>query len=139
MCPRGCAAPRYSSASHTRTHAISRCVPPSSSGSLCVWTASATARPRSRHRPFPERRPMTTMIAEIYDAFKEANVSDATARKAAEAVAAYEARFAGLELKLEQIGGRVNLLTWMVGLNFTVTLGVLWLLLRTAAKVGALG
>jgi len=82
---------------------------------------------------------MTTMIAEVYDAFKEANVSDATARKAAEAVAAYEARFAGLELKLEQIGGRMNLLTWMVGLNFTVTLGVLWLLLRTAAKVGALG
>jgi len=59
---------------------------------------------------------MTTMIAEIYDAFKEANVSDATARKAAEAVAAYEARFAGLELKLEQISGRLTLIQWMLAL-----------------------
>jgi hypothetical protein len=32
---------------------------------------------------------MTTMISEVYEAFKEANVSDETARKAAEAVAAY--------------------------------------------------
>jgi hypothetical protein len=37
---------------------------------------------------------MATMISEVYAAFKEANVSDETARKAAEAVAAYETRFA---------------------------------------------
>jgi hypothetical protein len=36
---------------------------------------------------------MTTMISEVYEAFKEAKVSDATARKAAEAVAAYEQTF----------------------------------------------
>jgi hypothetical protein len=39
--------------------------------------------------------PVTTMISEVYEAFKEANVSDASARKAAEAIAAYETRFAG--------------------------------------------
>ncbi len=36
-------------------------------------------------------RRLRTMISEVYEAFKEANVSDATARKAAEAAAAYEA------------------------------------------------
>ena len=40
--------------------------------------------------------PMTTMVSEVYEAFRKANVSDATARKAAEAMAAYEARFASL-------------------------------------------
>ena len=41
-------------------------------------------------------RRLRTRISEVYEAFKEANVSDATARKAAEAAAAYEARFASL-------------------------------------------
>ena len=59
---------------------------------------------------------MTTMISEVYEAFKEAKVSDATARKAAEAIAAYEARFASLELKLERIDGRITLMQWMLAL-----------------------
>lgn len=54
------------------------------------------------------------MISEVYEAFKEANVSDATARRAAEAVAAYEQRFAGLELKMERIDGRITLVQWML-------------------------
>ena len=57
---------------------------------------------------------MTTMISELYEAFKEANVSDATARKAAEAVAAYESRFASLDLKIERIDGRLTLIQWML-------------------------
>jgi hypothetical protein len=56
------------------------------------------------------------MISEVYDAFKEANVSDATARKAAEAIAAYEGRFAGLELRMERIDGRLMLIQWMLAL-----------------------
>lgn len=75
---------------------------------------------------------MTTMISEVYEAFKEANVSEATARKAAEAVAAYEFRFAILERELW-------LLKWMVGGLYAMILPSLWLLLRVAAKVGALG
>jgi hypothetical protein len=57
---------------------------------------------------------MATMISEVYDAFKEAKVSDATARKAAEAIAAYEARFAGIELKIERVDGRLTLIQWML-------------------------
>ncbi len=59
---------------------------------------------------------MTTMISEVYEAFKEANVSDATARKAAEAIAAYEARFASLDVKVERIVGRLTLIQWMLAL-----------------------
>jgi hypothetical protein len=56
------------------------------------------------------------MISEVYEAFKEAKVSDATARKAAEAVAAYETRFASVELKIEQMNGRLTLIQWMLAL-----------------------
>ncbi len=59
---------------------------------------------------------MTTMISEVYEAFKEANVSDAIARKAAEAVAAYEARFASLDIKVERIVGRLTPIQWMLAL-----------------------
>lgn len=59
---------------------------------------------------------MTTMISEVYEAFKEAHVSDATARKAAEAVAAYEDRFRRLELQLERINGRISLVQWTLAL-----------------------
>lgn len=71
-----------------------------------------------RHRLRPGKRiaPMTTMISEVYEAFKEANVSDAIARKAAEAVAAYEARFASLDIKVERIVGRLTPIQWMLAL-----------------------
>ena len=59
---------------------------------------------------------MTTMISEVYEAFIEAKVSDPTARKAAEAIAAYEARFAGLELRMERMDGRLTLIQWMLAL-----------------------
>lgn len=54
------------------------------------------------------------MISEVYEAFKEAKVSDATARKAAEAVAAYEARFQSIDLKMERIEGNLRLVQWML-------------------------
>lgn len=56
---------------------------------------------------------MTTMTSEVYDAFKEANVSDASARKAAEAIAAYEARFANIDLKID---GRLTLVMWQLAI-----------------------
>lgn len=59
---------------------------------------------------------MTTMISEVYEAFKEAKVSEATARKAAEAITAYEARAAFVEMKLERIDGRIALLQMMLAL-----------------------
>ncbi len=59
---------------------------------------------------------MATMISVVYAAFKEANVSDTTARQAAEAVAAYESRFGSLEMKIERLDGRMTLMQWMLAL-----------------------
>jgi hypothetical protein len=55
-------------------------------------------------------------------ALKEAGASDEAADKAAQEVAAYENRLASIETRLV-------LLTWMVGTNIVITLGVLWRLL----------
>lgn len=59
---------------------------------------------------------MTTMITELYDALLTAGAGEEKSRKAAEAIAAYEARFAGIDLKLERIDGRLTLIQWMLAL-----------------------
>ena len=53
---------------------------------------------------------MPTMLSEVYDAFIEAGASEEKARKAAEAVAAYDQRFAGLETRLITLDGKVETL-----------------------------
>ena len=63
------------------------------------------------------------MISEIYDALREAGASEEKSRKAAEAVAAYEQRFSSID-------NRLSVLTWMVGTNLVITLGVLGKLLH---------
>ena len=73
---------------------------------------------------------MPTMLSEVYDALLEAGASEEKARKAAEAVAQYDQRFAGLEQKIVQLDGRVSLLHRMVGTNIVLTLGCLWKLLK---------
>jgi len=70
------------------------------------------------------------MISEVYDALLEAGASEEKARKAAEAEAAYDQRFAVLETRMVELGGRVALVQWMVGTNIVLTLGVLWKLLK---------
>ncbi len=57
---------------------------------------------------------MTTMISEVYEAFKEAKVSDLSVRKAAEAIAAFKARFANVDLKIEKLDGRMTLVMWQL-------------------------
>ena len=73
---------------------------------------------------------MATMISEVYNALLEAGASKEKARKAAEAVAAYDQRFAVLETRMVELGGRVALVQWMVGTNIVLTLGGLWKLLK---------
>ena len=67
---------------------------------------------------------MATMIPEVYDAFRDAQDDD-KARGAAEAIAAFEGRFADLAGRVDRLDGRVNTVTWMVGANITLTLLVL--------------
>jgi len=65
---------------------------------------------------------MTILITELYDALKDAGASEDKARKAAETMADYDSRLASIDTRL-------SVLTWMVGTNLIVTLGVLWRLL----------
>lgn len=68
---------------------------------------------------FPERRfDTSTMIFEVYDALKEAGATEDKAKKAAEALAAYENRF-------NKVEGDLNLLKWMVGFNLAMSVGIL--------------
>ena len=63
---------------------------------------------------------MSTMISEVYTALVEAGASEEKARKAAETLAGYDNRFAGVEKSLA-------VLQWMVG---TALLGILGLLAK---------
>lgn len=84
---------------------------------------------------------MTTMIAEVYDALLAAGSPEDKARKAAEAVAGYENRFASIDQRLAKMEGDFNqrfakiegdlkLLSRMVGFNLAATVGVIFMLLR---------
>jgi len=73
---------------------------------------------------------MTTMIAEVYDALLAAGSPEDKARKAAEAIAAYENRFASMDQRFAKIEGDLRLLTWMVGFNLAATVGIILILLR---------
>jgi hypothetical protein len=66
---------------------------------------------------------MTTMIAEVYDALVAAGSPEDKARRAAEAIAAYENRFGKIEPDL-------NLLKWMVGFVLAFCVAILSLQLR---------
>ena len=74
---------------------------------------------------------MSTMISEVYDAFKEAGVSEEKARKAAEAIAGYENRFAKIDERFAVMDGRLVLLQWMIGFNLAMTLAILWKVFST--------
>ena len=73
---------------------------------------------------------MTTMIAEVYDALLAAGSPEDKARKAAEAIASYENRFAAIEQRFTKVDGDLNLLKWMVGFDLAATVGIIFLLLR---------
>jgi hypothetical protein len=62
---------------------------------------------------------MATMISEVYDAFLASGAPEEKARKAAEAIAAYENRFNKIENDL-------NLLKWMNGITWALSLSVLF-------------
>ena len=62
---------------------------------------------------------MATMISEVYDAFIASGAPEDKARKAAEAMASYENRFNKIENEL-------NLLKWMNGVTWALSIGILF-------------
>jgi hypothetical protein len=78
---------------------------------------------------------MTTMIAEVYDALIEAGASQEKARKAAEGIAGYETRFAGIERRLERMEGKITLLRWMIGVAIPLAIGNLFLSFQILSRL----
>jgi hypothetical protein len=60
---------------------------------------------------------MSTMISGVYGALREAGASEEKARKAAEARASYENRFAKIDERFAIMDGRLVLLQGMLGFN----------------------
>ena len=75
---------------------------------------------------------MALQLGALRDALLEAGATPEKAEKAAEELAGYDRQ-------LETIRSDLRLLTWMVGGLYVLGAPALWLLLRVAAKVGALG
>jgi hypothetical protein len=76
---------------------------------------------------------MATMISEVYDAFIASGTPEDKARKAAEAMAAYDGRFNKIDGDLgvirgdiNMIRGDINLLKWMNGITWALCFGILF-------------
>jgi hypothetical protein len=74
---------------------------------------------------------MALQLGALRDALIEAGATVEKADKAAEELASYDSRLASIDTRL-------TLLTWMVGGLYAVGAGGLWLLVRLAAKAGAI-
>jgi hypothetical protein len=69
---------------------------------------------------------MELMIAEVYDALKDAGVSDEKARAAARAIASYESRFADMRNEFTEIRGMQRLHSWMLGAIIALLIPILF-------------
>lgn len=68
---------------------------------------------------------MALELGATREALLEAGASADKASKAAQELAGYETRLGGLDMKLERLDGRVNLLAWMVGTNIALSVAIL--------------
>ena len=73
---------------------------------------------------------MTTIIAEVYDAFRSAGAEEDKARAAASAIADNKRDIADLK-------GDVKLIKWIVGFNLAFSVTVVMLILRLLAATAA--
>src|SRR6185295_19150170 len=94
----------------------------------CLWTCLPSMIALSA-----EAAIMATMISEVYDAFRASGTPEDKARKAAEAMSAYDSRFNGIEHDLGMIRGDmntvrgdINLLKWMNGITWALCFGIIF-------------
>lgn len=83
---------------------------------------------------------MATLNIDLYDALKEAKVSEEKARAAAAVVAAvsdapqrlekFDKRLDKIDVDVQDLMVRMTLLQWMVAFNLAATMAVLWKLIR---------
>jgi hypothetical protein len=70
---------------------------------------------------------MPTMLGHTYAAFIAGGTPPAEAQKAAEEIAAYDSKFAAIEVKLERIDSRANFMQWQLGL---IAAGILAIIIK---------
>jgi len=71
---------------------------------------------------------MSMMVAELYDALKDAGASEEAAKKAATAIADYNSRFDSIDRGLVALQTELAMLKWLVG---GIGFGVLLLVIRS--------
>jgi hypothetical protein len=67
---------------------------------------------------------MPLQLGALRDALINAGAQPEKAAKAVEKLAVYDSEFAGVRQELVGIRGDINLLRWMVGANFALTVAV---------------
>ena len=73
---------------------------------------------------------MSTMITEVYRAFKSANVPDDLAENAAKALADYDTRFNKVDHELAFIKAELTVLKWICATTMASTIGILAMLTK---------
>lgn len=68
---------------------------------------------------------MTTMITEVYDAFKSAGADDQKSRKAAEALSNHQEEITILKIDVSTIKSDLNVIRWIQGIGFSTVLAML--------------
>lgn len=74
---------------------------------------------------------MSTMIIEVYDAFKSAGASEKKAQAAAKAIADYDNRFNKVEPELGAVKGELPALKMMVGIVIALNMAIIGLIVNT--------
>ncbi len=74
---------------------------------------------------------MSTMIIEVYDAFKSAGASEEKATAAAKAIADYDNRFNKIETEPGTIKGELSALKIMVGVTIGLNMAIIGLIVNT--------
>lgn len=74
---------------------------------------------------------MSTMIIEVYDAFKSAGATEEKATAAAKAIADDDNRFNKVEAELGSIKGELTALKWMVGIVIALNMAIIGLIVNT--------
>ena len=66
---------------------------------------------------------MTTMISEVYEAFRAAGVPEDKARQAAEALSSENL---ATKVDVNELKATQKLHSWMIGFNLAFTMAILW-------------
>ena len=74
---------------------------------------------------------MSTMIIEVYEAFKSAGATEEKAQAAAKALADFDTRFNKIDGTLDGVRNEITGMRWMQGIAIALNLAILGLIINT--------